>query len=109
MDCGSKKSAHAAEQDRADVARKRKYGRAIQKEVDPERLVFLNETSLKTDLTRLHGWAEGNERSGGDGYLSSHKSVRVIQEIEAVDTRIVHLPPYSPDLNPIENIFSKIK
>lgn len=41
--------------------------------------------------------------------LSSHKSVDAARAIEAVGARIVFLPPYSPDLNPIENIFSKLK
>lgn len=41
--------------------------------------------------------------------LSSHKSAAAIAAIEAVGARMVYLPPYSPDLNPIENVFSKIK
>ena len=41
--------------------------------------------------------------------LSSHKSVRAIQAIESVGAQVVYLPPYSPDLNPIENVFSKVK
>jgi transposase len=159
-----KKSSRASEQDRPDVALKRKDWRATQEEVDPERLVFLDETGLKTDLTRLRGWAPGGERlieaiPGGkwqtntlvhavalDGTraamvldgpihgesfagfcewllapalqpgdlvvmdnLSSHKSARAVQAIEAVGARVVYLPPYSPDLNPIENVFSKVK
>ena len=41
--------------------------------------------------------------------LSSHKRVRVRELIEATGARLVFLPPYSPDLNPIELIFAKIK
>ena len=41
--------------------------------------------------------------------LSSHKGPRVEQLIRAVGAEVVYLPPYSPDLNPIENAFSKIK
>jgi len=159
-----KKSSRASEQELPDVALKRKDWRVTQEEVDPERLVFLDETGLKTDLTRLRGWAPGGERlieaiPGGkwqtntlvhavaldgtcaamvldgpiDGNsfagfckwllvpslhpgdlvvldnLSSHRSVPAIQAIEAVGARVVYLPPYSPDLNPIENIFSKVK
>lgn len=132
--------------------------------VDPERLVFLDETGVKTDLTRLRGWAEASERlveavPGGDwetstlvhavaldgtraamvldgplngncfaGFceqflaptlhpgdlvildnLSSHKSVAAIAAVERVGAEMIYLPPYSPDLNPIENIFSKVK
>ena len=41
--------------------------------------------------------------------LSSHKSNAAKNVIEAVGAEIIFLPPYSPDLNPIENMFSKIK
>jgi len=143
---------------------RRKDWHATQETVDAERLVFLDETGLKTDLTRLRGWAEGGNRlveavpSGkwqtntlvhaialdgtraamvldgpmnsesftgfcqwllapalhpGDlvvmDNLSSHKSASAVEAIEAVGAEVVYLPPYSPDLNPIENIFSKIK
>lgn len=126
--------------------------------------MFLDETGLKTDLTRLRGWAHGGERlveaiPGGkwqvstlvqaialDGTraamvldgpmngpcfagfcqwllapslhpgdlvvmdnLSSHHSVAAVRAIESVGAHAIYLPPYSPDLNPIENIFSKVK
>jgi transposase len=41
--------------------------------------------------------------------LSSHKRQRIRDLIEAAGARLVFLPPYSPDLNPIELIFAKIK
>lgn len=41
--------------------------------------------------------------------LSSHKVAGVQQAIEAVGASILYLPPYSPDLNPIEKAFSKLK
>jgi len=41
--------------------------------------------------------------------LSSHKAQRVGGLIASVGARRVFLPPYSPDLNPIELAFSKIK
>lgn len=41
--------------------------------------------------------------------LSSHKVAGVRQAIERVGARIAYLPPYSPDLNPIELAFSKLK
>jgi transposase len=41
--------------------------------------------------------------------LSSHKGPRVAQLIRAAGAEVVYLPPYSPDLNPIELAFSKIK
>ena len=132
--------------------------------VDPERLVFVDETGLKTDMNRLRGWAAVGQRlvdrvvagrwttntlvhaialdgtraamvldgpidsisfvgycehflapslHAGDlvilDNLSSHKSSAAQGIIEAAGARFVFLPPYSPDLNPIENIFSKLK
>ncbi len=132
--------------------------------MDPERLVFVDETGVKTDLSRLRGWAESGERlveaiPGGhwrtstlvhavalDGTraamvldgpinslcftgfcehflapalqpgdlvvldnLASHKSASAIAAVEKVGAKMIFLPPYSPDLNPIENVFSKIK
>ena len=159
-----KKSSRATEQDREDVAIKRADWKSSQANVDAERLVFLDETGIKTDMTRLRGWAEGGKRlveavPGGhwttstlvhavalDGTraamlldgpldsvsfagfceqflaptlfpgdlvvmdnLSSHKSLWAVKAITSVGANVVYLPPYSPDLNPIENVFSKIK
>jgi transposase len=41
--------------------------------------------------------------------LASHRSDKVRLAIEAVDASLVYLPKYSPDLNPIENAFAKLK
>jgi len=41
--------------------------------------------------------------------LSSHKVAGVSEAIEAVGAKILLLPPYSPDLNPIEKVFAKLK
>jgi transposase len=41
--------------------------------------------------------------------LSSHKRARTRELIESAGAKLVFLPPYSPDLNPIEMIFAKIK
>lgn len=41
--------------------------------------------------------------------LSSHKRERTRQLIEDAGARMLFLPPYSPDLNPIEMIFAKVK
>jgi transposase len=41
--------------------------------------------------------------------LSSHKSPRVVELLTAKGCQIIFLPPYSPDLNPIEMAFSKLK
>lgn len=41
--------------------------------------------------------------------LGSHKSQAVRQAIEAAEAQLLLLPPYSPDFNPIEQAFSKLK
>lgn len=41
--------------------------------------------------------------------LGSHKGRAVRAAIEAVGAMLLYLPPYSPDFNPIENAFSKLK
>ena len=41
--------------------------------------------------------------------LSSHKGPRVSKLIEAAGACLLYLPPYSPDFNPIENAFAKLK
>jgi transposase len=41
--------------------------------------------------------------------LSSHKRVAAVRAIEGAGCSVVYLPPYSPDLNPIELAFAKIK
>jgi transposase len=41
--------------------------------------------------------------------LSSHKIAGIREAIEARQAQILYLPPYSPDLNPIEQAFAKLK
>jgi len=41
--------------------------------------------------------------------LSSHKDPRARRAIRAVGAHLLFLPPYSPDLNPIEMVFAKLK
>jgi transposase len=41
--------------------------------------------------------------------LSAHKGYQVRDAIEAAGARLLYLPPYSPDFNPIENAFAKLK
>ena len=58
----SKKTALASEQDRPDVARKRLRWKAHQGGVDLQRLVFIDETWAKTNMTPLRGWAARGKR-----------------------------------------------
>lgn len=41
--------------------------------------------------------------------LACHKVAGIQQAIESRGTRLIYLPPYSPDLNPIEQAFAKLK
>lgn len=41
--------------------------------------------------------------------LSSHKGLAIRQAIRAAGAKLFFLPPYSPDLNPIEQVFAKLK
>jgi len=41
--------------------------------------------------------------------LSTHKVAGVRTAIETTGARLEYLPPYSPDFNPIENLWSKVK
>lgn len=155
----------ALEQARADIARRRQCWRAWQTRLDPNRLVFIDETWIKTNMARLYGWGQKGKRLRGfahhghwrtltflgalradalaapcvfdgpingqcfrayveqvlvptlkagdivimDNLGSSHKSPAVRQLIKAAGARLWFLPPYSPDLNPIEQAFAKIK
>ena len=134
-------------------------------EIDPERLVFVDEMGLHTSLAPLYGYAPKGERLrlkvprnrgknttflasitllGGMGEtmavegstdrevfetylervlaptldsgqvvimdnLPAHKPARVRELIEQRGCELVYLPSYSPDFNPIEEAFSKIK
>lgn len=41
--------------------------------------------------------------------LQTHKVAGVVEAVQDRDARVLYLPPYSPDFNPIEQVFSKIK
>src|ERR1700686_58067 len=57
-----KKSQRAAEQDRPDVAQARDQWRASQGELNPERLVFIEETGAATDMARRYGRCPRGQR-----------------------------------------------
>lgn len=135
-----------------------------QLDLDPDRLVFIDETGATTKMARLRGRAPRGERCRAavphghwktttftaglrrsgliapmvldgpmDGVtflayveqilvkelepgdivimdnLPAHKVSGVRQAIEGADARLLYLPPYSPDFNPIEMAFSKLK
>jgi transposase len=159
-----KKTAHASEQDRPDIVIGRQAWFDGQPDLDPERLVFIDETWASTNMARRYGRAPRGERlragiphghwktttfvaglrlSGivapmvldgpinghsfqayvdqvlapglrpGDivvmDNLGSHKGEGVRATIEAAGASLLYLPPYSPDFNPIEKAFAKLK
>src|SRR3712207_5147466 len=59
---GQKKSAHAAEQDRPDILEQREAWFEGQLDLDPARLVFIDETGASTNMARLRGRAPKGER-----------------------------------------------
>ena len=146
------------------MARRRQAWFDAQPDLDPERLVFIDETGASTKMARLRGRAPRGQRCraavphghwktttfvgalrlGGmtaplvlDGpmngaaflayvqqmlaptlkrgdtvvmdNLPAHKVAGVRAAIEATGAHLRLLPPYSPDFNPIENAFSKLK
>jgi transposase len=160
----SKKSLHAEEATRPDIARKRQWWRRIQARIEASRLVFIDETWVKTNMAPLRGWCRKGVRLktrvphghwktltflaalrvdqvtapgvfdgpiNGECFLSyveqvlvpslrprdivvmdnlgSHKARAIRDAITQAGARLVFLPAYSPDLNPIEQTFSKIK
>jgi transposase len=159
-----KKTVHAAEQDRPDVARRRAWWKKYQPRIATSRLVFVDETWTKTNMTRSHGWyargcplkakvPHGRWRTmtfmaalrhdritapfvldgpiNGDSFrvyieqvllptltdgdivimdnLGSHKAKAIRRILRQAGARLIFLPAYSPDLNPIEQVFAKLK
>ena len=92
-----------------------------------KQFVFLDETWATANMTRLRGRSPRGQHApralGSDDLHCgiaqhwrdsahgdpSHEVAGVRQAIEAVGTTIWYLPPYSPDLNPIEQLFSRLK
>jgi len=154
----------AGERDRPDVARRRAQWAKYQVRIDPERLVFIDETWTKTNMAPLRGWAPRGRRLtakvphghwktttfvaalrhdrivapwlldgpiNGENFrtylehvlvptlregdivvmdnLGSHKGKAVRQLIRSTGAKLFFLPKYSPDLNPIEQVFAKLK
>jgi transposase len=164
LDLSIKKTLRASEQEREDIAHQRDQWREFQTEVEPCRLIFLDESGVKTNMTRLYGrslkgkrcydkapdgrWEtvtvlssirlEGEtesvmfegavDRKMFDAYieqilgpslrpgdivvmdnLAAHKSRAAQDFVESRSARYLFLPAYSPDLNPIEKMWSKVK
>jgi hypothetical protein len=68
-----KKSLHAGEQDRPDVLEQREAWFEGQLDLDPRKLVFVDETWASTNMTPLYGWARRGERLRASAPLGSWK------------------------------------
>ncbi len=146
------------------MARRRVQWKKYQGRLDPRRLVFIDETWAKTNMTRQRGRCQRGKRlvakvpqgrwrtltflaalrcnrieapcvidgpinglsflayveqvllptlSKGDivimDNLGSHKRKVIRRVLRAAGAKLFFLPPYSPDLNPIEQVFAKLK
>jgi len=158
------KTAHAAEQQRPDVLEARRRWFDGELDLDPTKLVFIDETGASTNLARKRGRCRRGRRllsaiphghyktitlvaalrlrgvsatkvfdgpitaelfeqwveeclvptlAPGDivvmDNLRCHKGGKVEQLITEAGAELRYLPPYSPDMNPIEKAFSKLK
>ena len=147
-----------------DVEEKRKNWAKSSKSFEVEHLVFLDESGVNTDMTRLYGRAVGKARAEDHAPLNTPQTTTVLSSMrldgsiaavtyqsgttgvrfvdylkttllptlkpgdivvmdnlrahhvkdvrklfEGTEFRAVYLPPYSPDLNPIEKMWSKMK
>src|SRR4029077_5664449 len=72
-----KKTLHASEQDRPDVQTKRRSFRRKVKQIEPQRLVFVDETGVTTAMTPAYAWSPRGERAV-DSAPASWESVTVI-------------------------------
>jgi transposase len=158
-----KKDLHHDERDRPDIQQQRADFSEVVAELDPEQLVFVDESGATTVMTRTYGRAPAGERVPGSvpgdwesvtmiaglrlsgvvapwvfvgatdtaafetwvveglvpelepgdvviwDNLSPHKSERAQRAVESAGARVLPLPPHSPDLTPIEEMWSKVK
>ena len=81
MDSSSKKTLRASEQDREDIILQRKEWRGFQVAVEPCRLVFLDESGVKTNMTRLYGRSARGKRCHDKAPDGRWKTVTVLSSI----------------------------
>jgi transposase len=158
-----KKTLHAQEQDSPRVQAQRQAFQETLAAVDPDHLVFVDESGANTAMTRTHGRAPQGERvlatapaawenvtlisglrisgvvaplavpgavdqvvfqtyveqalvpqlQAGDvviwDNLKPHKAKAVVSAVEDAGAQLIPLPPWSSDMTPIEEMFSKVK
>jgi transposase len=147
----------------ANEAKRKQYEQTIKK-IDPQSLVYIDESGIDTAICQDRGWSKKGEKLAGKksgkyylrtniiaGYINHksiapmvfngscntqvfetwveqflikelkpgqvvimdnaafHRSQKTKDLIESVNCRIIFLPPYSPDLNPIEKFWANMK
>jgi transposase len=83
-----------------------------QPEFDPEHLVFIDETGASTKMARLRGRARRGQRCRSPvphGHWKTTTFTAALRLSGMTAPMLLYLPPYSPDFNPLENAFSKLK
>ena len=76
-----RKMIYAHERDREDVLAKREEWADKQKKMDISRLVFLDESGVNIDLTRLYGWGKGSNRVWDKVPLSTPKNTTLLSSV----------------------------
>jgi transposase len=158
-----KEGLHAQQRDTPEVQEERRAFRQEVAGIDPEHLVFVDESGVNTAMTRAHGRAPAGERVYGAApgswgsmtlicgrrpsgvtaplvvpgatntpafqshvdqvlvprlkpgdvvirdSLQPHEADAAVRAVEAAGARVIRLPSSSPDLSPIEGMFSKVK
>ena len=84
-----KRTLFATEQARAAVARKRARWQALKRHLDPDRLVFVDETWIKTNMAPLRGWAQRGQRLKG---YAPHGHWRTMTFLAALRTDGISAP-----------------
>ena len=72
-------------------------------------LTFFMDASFASGLKHHHSGTRCRRGGVHPINLGSHKGAGVRKAIEAAGATLLYLPPYSPDFNPIEKAFSKLK
>jgi hypothetical protein len=89
MASSSKKSLRAADRKRADVARARRRWIREQGFLDPARLIFIDETTVTTNMVRLNGWNPLGERLVSDVPMGHWETVTFIAGLRQSGIRML--------------------
>jgi transposase len=103
-----KKTQHADERDRPEVQKNRRSFRRKVKQIEPQRLVFVDETGVTTAMTPAYAWAPRGERAG-DSAPGSWESVTVIVAMGLEGVRAPLAFPGSTDAATFESDVEQVR